>query len=146
MTNQEIARAFDKVAFFLALKDENEFKISAYSRAAKSLRELPVPVEDLLLAGEDLTKIDGIGKVLAQKIEDLVIIGSFKMLDELLAEFPDSLYEMSQIKGVGPRTIFKIFDTHRIRSLDELRRFLQSGEKLAVPAPYECRIKEFFKK
>ena len=146
MTNQEIAHAFDKVAFFLALKDENEFKINAYSRAAKSLRELPVPVEDLLLAGEDLTKIDGIGKVLAQKIEDLVIIGSFKMLDELLAEFPDSLYEMSQIKGVGPRTIFKIFDAHRIRSLEELRCFLQSGEKLAIPAPYECRIKEFFKK
>ncbi len=146
MTNQEIGRTFDKVAFFLALKDENEFKINAYARAARSIRELPIPVEDLLLAGEDLTKIDGIGKVLAQKVEDLVIIGSLKILDELLAEFPDSLYEMSQIKGVGPRTILKIFDAHHIRSLDELRRFLQSGEKLSVPAPCECRIREFFKK
>ncbi|MCU0275645.1 MAG: helix-hairpin-helix domain-containing protein [Acidobacteria bacterium] len=146
MTNQEIARAFDKVAFFLALKDENEFKINAYAKAAKSIRELPVPVEDLLLAGEDLTKIDGIGKVLAQKVEDLVIIGSLKILDELLAEFPDSLYEMSQIKGVGPRTILKIFATHRIRSLDELKHFLERGDKLAVPAPYECRIREFLKK
>jgi DNA polymerase (family 10) len=146
MTNQEIARAFDKVAFFLALKNENEFKISAYARAAKSIRELPVPVEDLLLAGEDLTKVDGIGKVLAQKVEDLVIIGSLKVLEELLAEFPESLFEMSQIKGVGPRTILKIFDTHHLRSLDELKRFLLSGEKLAVPAPYESRIREFFKK
>jgi len=146
MTNHEIARVFDKVAFFLSLKDENEFKISAYSRAARSIRELSVPVEDLLLAGEDLTKIDGIGKILAQKVEDLVIIGSLKILDELLAEFPDSLYEMSQIKGVGPKTIFKIFDAHRIRSLEELKQFLQSGEKLAIPAPYECRIREFFKK
>lgn len=146
MTNQEIARAFDKLAFFLSLRDENEFKISAYTRAARSIREYPVSIEDMLLAGEDLTKIDGLGKILAQKVEDLVIIGSLKALDELLAEFPDSLYEMSQIKGIGPKTILKIFEAHKIRSLDELRKFLQGGEKLAVAAPYESRIKEFFKR
>jgi len=145
MTNQEISSVFDKVAFFLALKDENEFKISAYARAAKSIRELPVAVEDMLLAGEDLTRIDGIGKILAQKVEDLVIIGSLRILNELQAEFPDSLHEMSQIKGIGPKTIFKIFDTHKIKSLGELKQFLQNGEKLAVAAPYEFRIKEFFK-
>lgn len=146
MTNQEIARVFDKLAFFLSLRDENEFKISAYTRAARSVRDYPVSIEDMLLAGEDLTKIDGIGKILAQKVEDLIIIGSLKVLDELLVEFPDSLYEISQIKGIGPKTILRIFDAHKIRSLDELRKFLQSGEKLAVAAPYECRIKEFFKR
>jgi DNA polymerase (family 10) len=146
MTNQEIARTFDKVAFFLTMKDENEFKIGAYSKAAKSIREYPVSIEDMLLAGEDLTKIEGIGKILAQKVEDLVIIGSLKVLNELQAEFPDSLYEMSQIKGIGPKTILKMFDTHKIKSLEGLRQFLQSGEKLAIPAVYEGRIREFFKK
>ncbi len=146
MTNQEIARVFDKVAFFLALKGENEFKIGAYTKVAKSIREFPVSIEDMLLAGEDLTRIDGIGKILAQKVEDLVIIGSLKILDELQAEFPDSLFEMSQIKGIGPKTILRIFDSHKIKSLSELRLFLQSGEKLAIPAPYESRIKEFFKR
>lgn len=145
MTNQEIARAFDKAAFFLALKDENEFKISAYVKAAKSIRELPVAIEDMLLAGEDLTRIEGIGKILAQKVEDLIIIGSLKVLDELLSEFPESLYEISQIKGIGPKTILKIFDAHKIKSLIELKVFVQNGEKLAIAAPYECRIKDFFK-
>jgi DNA polymerase (family 10) len=146
MINQEIARVFDKVAFFLSLKGENEFKIGAYTKVAKSIREYPVSIEDMLLAGEDLTRIDGIGKILAQKVEDLVIIGSLKILDELQAEFPDSLFEMSQIKGIGPKTILRIFDAHKIKSLSELRLFLQSGEKLAIPAPYESRIKEFFKR
>ncbi|MBE0666027.1 MAG: hypothetical protein IH584_09400 [Candidatus Aminicenantes bacterium] len=145
MTNQEIANVFDKAAFFLSLKDENEFKVSAYFKAAKSIRELPVAIEDILLAGEDLTKIEGIGKILAQKVEDLVILGSLKILDELLFEFPESLFGMSQIKGIGPKTIFKIFDTHKIKSLVELKQFLQRGEKLAVATPYECKIKEFFK-
>lgn len=145
MTNQEIARVFDKVAFFLSLKDENEFKINAYIKAAKSIRDYPVSIEDMLLAGEDLTNIEGIGKILAQKVEDLVIIGSLKILNELLAEFPDSLYEMSQIKGIGPKTILKIFDAHKIKSLGELKQFVLNGEKLAIASPYECRIKEFFK-
>ena len=145
MTNQEIARAFDKVAFFLSLKDENEFKINAYIKAAKSIRDYPVSIEDMLLAGEDLTNIEGIGKILAQKVEDLVIIGSLKILNELLAEFPDSLYEMAQIKGIGPKTILKIFGAHKIKSLGELKQFVLNGEKLAIASPYECRIKEFFK-
>lgn len=145
MTNQEIANVFDKVAFFLALKDENEFKINAYIRAARSIREFPVAIEDMLLAGEDLTNIEGIGKILAQKVEDLVIIGSLKILNDLLAEFPDSLYEMSQIKGIGPKTVLKIFDTQKIKSLAELKQFVQNGGKLAIATPYECRIKEFFK-
>lgn len=146
MTNNEIAKTLDKVAFFLSLKDENDLKISAYAKAAKSIREYPVPIEDMLLAGEDLTKIDDIGKVMAQKVEDLVIIGSLKILDDLLSEFPESLLEMTQIKGIGPKTILKIYDTHRIKSLAELRQFLQSGEKLAVPTPFESKIREFFKK
>ena len=83
MTNQEIARIFDKVAFFLALKDENEFKINAYPRPPKASATYPVAIEDMLLAGEDLTKIDGIGKILAQKMEDLVIIGSLQDSERL---------------------------------------------------------------
>ena len=88
MTNQEIARTFDKVAFFLSLKDENDFKIDVYTKAAKNIREYPLSIEDMLLAGEDLTKIDGIGKILAQKVEDLVIIGSLKILDEHAGRIP----------------------------------------------------------
>jgi len=146
MTNQEIARIFEKTAFFLALKDDNEFKINAYAKAAKSIHDYPSSVEDMLLAGEDLTGIDGVGKILAQKIEELIVIGSLKVLNELLAEFPESLYEMSQIRGIGPKTILKLYQAHRIHSLHELQQFLQSGEKLALPATYECRIKEFFRK
>ena len=49
-------------------------------------------------------------------------------------------------RASGPKTILKIFDVASNKILDELKLFLQSGERLAIPAPYECRIKEFFKK
>ncbi|MEI6614827.1 MAG: helix-hairpin-helix domain-containing protein [Chrysiogenales bacterium] len=146
MTNHEIARTFDKVAFFLALKDENDAKINAYSRAARSIHEHPPAIEDMLLAGEDLTKIEGVGKILAQQLEDLVIIGHLQILNEMLKEFPGSLYEMSQIKGIGPKTILKIYANHKIKSLAELKLFLQSGENLAISAPSLNKIQEFFEK
>jgi DNA polymerase (family 10) len=146
MTNHEIAKTFDKVAFFLALKDENDTKINIYSRAAKSINEFQIPIEDMLLAGEDLMKIEGVGKIMAQHLEDLVIIGSLQILNEMLKEFPESLYELSQIKGLGPKTILKIYANHKIKSLAELKLFLQSGENLAIAAPSVSKIQEFFKK
>jgi len=146
MTNHEIAKTFDKVVFFLSLQDENDAKINIYSRAAKSINEYPVAIEDMLLAGEDLTKIEGVGKILAQQLEDLVIIGSLQILNELLKEFPESLYEMTQIKGIGPKTILKVFSNHQIKSLAELKLFLQGGGNLAIAAPSVSKIQEFFGK
>ncbi|HSQ35411.1 MAG TPA: helix-hairpin-helix domain-containing protein [Candidatus Binatia bacterium] len=146
MTNHDIARVLDKVAFFLSLQDENDAKITIYARAAKNIHDHPLAVEDMLLAGEDLTKIEGVGKILAQQIEDLVIIGSLQTLNEMLKKFPESLYELSQIKGIGPKTILKIYLNHNVKSLAELRSFVASGESLAIAVPSVTRIQEFFKK
>ena len=146
MTNHEIARNFDKVAFFLSLQDENDTKINVYSRAARNINDYPVAIEDMLLAGEDLMKIEGVGKILAQQMEDLVIIGSLQILNEMLKKFPESLYEISQIKGIGPKTILKIYTNHKIKSLLELKLFLRSGESLAIAAPSISKIQEFFEK
>ncbi|MCX6555462.1 MAG: helix-hairpin-helix domain-containing protein [Candidatus Aminicenantes bacterium] len=146
MTNHEIARIFDKTAFFLSLQDENDAKVGVYARAAKNINEYPVAIEDMLLAEEDLMKIEGIGKILAQQLEDLVIIGSLHILDEMLKKFPESLYELAQIKGIGPKTILKIYLNHKIKSLVELKLFLRSGESLTIAAPAIGKIQEFFEK
>ena len=146
MTNHEIAKTFDKLAFFLSLHDENDVKINVYARAARNIYDFPLAIEDMLLAGEDLMKIDGVGKILAQQIEDLVIIGSLQIMNDLLKKFPESLYELSLIKGLGPKTIQKIFANHNIKSLAELKLFLQGGNSLAIAAPSLGRIQEFFKK
>jgi DNA polymerase (family 10) len=146
MTNHDIAKTFDKVAFFLSLQDESDTKINVYSRAARNINEYPVAIEDMLLAGEDLMKIEGVGKILAQQMEDLVILSSLQILNELLKKFPESLYEMSQIKGIGAKTILKIYSQHNIKSLAELKLFLLSGENLAIAAPSVGKIREFFEK
>lgn len=144
MTNQEISLSFQKLAFFLSLKNESEFKINAYRKVARCIQKFPLSVEELLLAGLDLTQIPGIGKIIAKKIEDLIIIGEIKPLTELLREFPESLFEISQINGIGPKTILKIYQVHHIRSLAELGDHLRKGNRLTVASSFERKIRKHF--
>ncbi len=144
MNNQEIAQALDKLSFFLAIKNENQFKINAYRKAARCVSKHPQSVEELLLSGQDLTQISGIGKIIAKKIEDLIILGEIKALTRQLQELPESLYELSQIKGIGPKTVFKIYQNHRICSLTELKEFIGRGERLRLAPTYAKKIRRFF--
>jgi len=146
MTNEEIAKTFAKLAFFLSLKEENKFRVNAYLKASRSILKCPLPVEEILAAGEDLTQIEGIGKIIAKKIEDLIIFGEITTLSELLREYPESLFEISQIKGIGPKTILKIHHYHQVASLMDLRKLLDSGQPLKIPASYANRIREHFRR
>ena len=143
MTNEEISLAFQKLSFFLSLKNESEFKINAYRKVARCIQKFPLSVEELLLAGHDLTQIPGIGKNIAKKIEDLIIIGEIKPLAELLREFPESLFEISQINGIGPKTILKIFQVHHIRSMAELGDYLRKGNRLSIASSFEKKIRKY---
>ena len=47
MKNHEVAEILSKIAKALALKDENFFKIRAYSRAARAIKDLPEDIEEI---------------------------------------------------------------------------------------------------
>jgi hypothetical protein len=47
LTNDAIAQHLDEVAPLLEAQAANSFRIAAYRRAAKTVRELDVPVQDL---------------------------------------------------------------------------------------------------
>ena len=66
--NAEIAAMFDQTADLLEFKGENQFRVRAYHRAARTIEGLPQSVRSLLSAQKDLTELPGIGKDLACKI------------------------------------------------------------------------------
>src|SRR5437667_265277 len=76
MQNPDIARLFDEVADLLEIQDANPFRVRAYRNAARTIRDFPEPIADLVRAGtKDLTDIPGIGDDLAEKITDIVTSG-----------------------------------------------------------------------
>ena len=81
--NAEIAAMFDQAADLLEIQGENQFRVRAYRRAARTVEGLPQSVHSLLTAGTDLSELPGIGKDLAGKIADIAETGHFALLDSL---------------------------------------------------------------
>ena len=125
--NAEIAAMFDQTADLLDIKGENQFRVRAYHRAARTIEGLPQSVRSLLSAGADLSELPGIGKDLAGKVADIVTSGHFKLLDQLKKQLPGQLGEMTALPGLGPKRVKLLYDKLKVRTLVGLRRAIKTG-------------------
>jgi DNA polymerase (family 10) len=132
VTKQEIADALQEVSTLLELKDENVFKIRAYSNAARSLEAWGGNVADLS-DEEALAKIPGIGKAIAAKIKELHQTGTAGYLTDLRAEFPKAILELFSISGLGAKIIKALHEQLKICTIEELRAACQSGRVAELP-------------
>jgi len=85
MNNTEIATVFRDIAALLEKKKENWFKIRAYRKAADSIDNLTVPLEQLVDEGR-LKEILGVGEAITKKITELITSGRLEFYEKLKAE------------------------------------------------------------
>src|SRR5439155_10172629 len=98
MQNPDIARVFDEVADLLEIQDANPFRVRAYRNAARTIRDYPEPIAELVHSGgKDLTEIPGIGEDLAEKITDIVTTGELPLRKQLAAKLPAGLLDLLRI-------------------------------------------------
>jgi len=123
MNNAEIAAVFDQIAQLLEFQGSNPFRVRAYRNAARTIGELGRPAAEILDDPEaQLTDIEGIGQDLAEKIAELCRTGTLSILQELLAEIPESVLAMLRVPGLGPKRAATLYHTLHVTNLDELRR------------------------
>ncbi|MEY2506547.1 MAG: polymerase [Verrucomicrobiota bacterium] len=132
MDKATIADVLEKIATLLELKDENPFKIRAYTNAARSLETWGGNVADLGNE-ETLEKIPGIGKAIAAKIKELVETGSLKFFDELRAEFPADILEMFSLPGLGAKKIKALHEKLQVSSIAQLHEACVAGRVAELP-------------
>ncbi len=125
--NAEIAAMFDQAAELLEIGGENQFRVRAYRRAARTVEGLPKAVGSLLKSGRDLSELPGIGKDLAGKIADIAKTGHFDLLDTLKRKLPGELGDMAALPGLGPKRIRLLYDKPKVRTLNDLRRAIKTG-------------------
>ena len=77
VSNREMAALFDELADLLAAEGTNPFRIRAYRAAARLIAVHPQRITDLLAAGQDLTKLPGIGEAIAKKIQAIAETENF---------------------------------------------------------------------
>ena len=128
--NAEVARLFRDVADLLELQGANPFRIRAYQGAARTVEELPQPVEELVRRGgrKSLADLPGIGDDLAGKIEEIVDTGALRALDELERQVPKGLATLMHVRGLGPKRARALYDALGVHTLAQLERACRAGK------------------
>ncbi len=119
MDKKEIIGVLEEISSLLELKGEDKFKISAYSRAARSIAQTTSDVIGLIKKGE-AKKIPGVGDALSKKLTELVETGKLTFLEELRKSLPEGLPDLFQIQGLGPSKVRALYEQLDIKSISEL--------------------------
>ncbi|HOK56297.1 MAG TPA: DNA polymerase/3'-5' exonuclease PolX [bacterium] len=125
--NQEIANIFDKIADALEFKGDDSFRIGAYRKAARILREYPEDVEEVYKKGE-IQKIPGIGKGMAEKIEEYLKTGKMKKYEEAVKDIPEELLQLLEIPNLGPKTLNLAYNQLGVKNLQDLEKVIENGQ------------------
>src|SRR4030042_2018814 len=132
MTNQQLSKTFQVIADLLEIKGENIYKILAYRKAAESLSNLSQDINDIWKQGK-LTEVDGVGKAIAEKIEELLSTGHLTFLENLEEEVPAGLAELLQVPDLGPKKVALFWKELGITSLIELGNAAREGKLRNLP-------------
>ncbi len=144
MKNKELAAIFDKWADILEFKGDNPYHIRAYRNAARIIEDLTEDIE--VLAKEDkLTKLPGIGERLRAKILEFLKTGKIEEFEKLKTQVPDTIFTLLDIPGVGPKTVKLLYDEVGVRSIEDLKRAIESGVLLKLPGFGEKKVEKIKK-
>lgn len=129
MDNEQIARRFNQMASLMEIRGEDTFRTRSYRMAAEAIETWPESMKEI--AARDgvtgLQQIPGVGKALAGKMADLVERGTFDAWDRLVAETPETVLDLLELPGVGPKTAAMLHQKFKIASLPDLRNFVDGG-------------------
>jgi DNA polymerase (family X) len=132
MNNRELADTFQLIGDLMEIKGENVYKIIAYRKAGDSLLNLGRDINDVHREGS-LTAIPGIGKAIAEKIDELLTTGQLEFLEKLKSEVPAGLAEMLKVPELGPKKVAMFWKEAGIDSLAKLENAAQEGKLRTLP-------------
>lgn len=131
MNKKEVAAVLEEIAILLELSGENPFKARSYSNVARAIEQHEEDIETVVRE-KRLRKIKGVGDALEKKVTELVTTGELQYHKELRAKFPESLFELFVIPGLGAKRIKTLYEKLGIRSLGELEYACTENRLIAL--------------
>jgi DNA polymerase (family 10) len=122
-----IAAALQEIGTLLELKGGEYFKARAYKSGARSVAEL---TEDLgkLIDQNRLTFVKGIGQGLATQIVELYTAGQSSLLNQLRAEMPPGIVELTAVPGLSVKKVQLLHEALGLTSVQELKAAAEAGK------------------
>lgn len=126
MKNLEVARILNLIGDILELQGI-EFKPRAYQKAARAIEGLTEEVEEIYRSKglKGLDEIPGVGKSIAEKIEEFIKTGKIRKYEELKKKVPIELEELGRVPGLGPKKIRLLYQKLGVRNLRDLEKAIK---------------------
>lgn len=137
-TNLDLAKLLRNVsaAYEIKNKETNRFRIIAYDRAATAIENATSEVKDLW-EDNKLSSIPGVGVNISQHLDELFSTGKVKHFQEVMSRLPPAMFQLMQLKGVGPKTAFKLCQGLGIKrkntALEKLKEKAENGQVSKLP-------------
>ncbi len=132
MNNRQLADTFTLIANLCEIKGEVIYVVLAYRKAAESLASLPREASEYWKEGK-LREIPGVGKAIAEKIDELLSTGKLGFLENLKKEVPPALADWLAVPSLGPKKIALIWKTLNITTLAQLETAAKKGKLRGLP-------------
>ncbi len=126
-SNISIAAHYFEIADWLEIQGENSFRVRAYRTAAENIRDLSTSLSGMVVRGEDISELRGIGAAIADKTKELIQTGKIEFLEELRRKYPASLLALMNVPGLGAKKVGVLFAELGVTDLSSLRKACEEG-------------------
>ena len=124
--NDKVAALIEEYADLYVMTGGDPFRARVYNKAARALAAQTQDVTEL--SGPALLRIPGVGKSIAAKVGEISITGTFGELEELRADIPDGVRQLTRIPALGPRRALQLYHELQISSPEQLRDAIAAGQ------------------
>ncbi len=144
MKNHLIAEMFDQMADVLEFKGEIPFKVNAYRKASRTIKDLQIDIETLWKTNK-LSTIPGVGSSLSKKIDEFLKTGRMTKYEEIVHSVPPGLIDLLKIQSLGPKTLALAYKKLNVETLEDLKRVIQDDSLAQLPGMGEKKVENILK-
>jgi len=123
--NDTAAALLDEYAELTVMTGGDPFRARVYGKAARAIGGHSQDVSELSTA--ELLRIPGVGKSIAGKVSEIITTGSFAELEELRADIPDGVRQLTQIPALGPRRALQLYRELKVSTPEQLKAAITEG-------------------
>jgi DNA polymerase (family X) len=132
MNNRQLADTFTLIANLSEIKGEVIYKTLAYRKAAENIAGLSREASEYWKEGK-LEEIPGVGKAIAEKIDELMRTGKLQFLEKLKKVVPESLADWLKVPSLGPKKAGMIWKALKITTVPQLEKAARAGKLRDLP-------------
>ena len=132
MDKSQIVVVLERIGIGLELDEVNPFEILAFKNGAEHLADWEGDLENTV-ASATLTDIYGVGKGLATVITELVTTGRCAKYEDILTRYPETLFDLFRVSGLGGAKIKALNKVLGVDSLSALEEAARAQRVRALP-------------